>query len=469
MQLFTTILSRGLFLCLLVLSLSLSRSWAEPLGAFSPETKEELAYTTGVQAFIYSYPLLHVNQFRYMFGSPDSPRFSGPANQLNHSRKLASSQEATAASPNNDTLYTLAFIDLSEQPVRMDTPEMGDRYYTVQLSDFYASNFGDIGTRHNGGARGKYLIVGPEWQGNIPSDITQVYRSPTPWAIVLLRILVDNQKEFEAVHMLQDKFKLKTLDGKSLPPFDSARLPSVPEASNPAQVWSVINRELTTNPPPASDRPLVDQFAAVGIGPGQPQDISLLDPAVQRGLTRAAKTGMQIVSAAADRIGGGKTLNGWSYAKADVGRYGTDYLYRAGVTRMGLVANDPIEATYLSLYVDADGKPLNGSGDYKLHFTADNLPPAKAFWSVTLYDRKTYSLVDNVIDRFSIGDRTDGIEYEEDGSLNIYIGQTMPVPERKANWLPAPEGDFYLLMRIYLPEVAVAEQTWEPPALELLP
>ena len=183
----------------------------------------------------------------------------------------------------------------------------------------------------------------------------------------------------------------------------------------------------------------------------------------------AAATGMQIVLAAADRIAGGNTFNGWSYAKPDVGRYGTDYLYRAGVTRMGLMANDPIEATYLSLYVDADGKTLHGGGDYKLRFTADNFPPVKAFWSVTIYDRETYSLVDNVIGRFSIGDRTEGLEYEEDGSLNIYIDYTAPGSERKANWLPAPQGDFYLLMRIYMPEAAAVEQTWVPPALELLP
>jgi hypothetical protein len=270
-KLFTTVLSRTLFLGLL--GLWLSRTWAGPLDSFSPEAKEELAYATGVQAFIYSYPLLHVNKFRHMFNAPETSTFRGPANHLNHARRLASSQQATAASPNNDTLYTLAFLDLSGQPVRIDTQEMGDRYYTIQLA-----------------------------------------------------------------------------------PLDSTKLPSVPDPGKPVQLWAVINRELTNNPPPPSDRSLVDQFAVVGIGPGQPQDISRLDPALQKGLMRAAATGMQIVLAAADSIAGGNTFNGWGYAQPNVGRYGTDYLYRAGVTRMGLMANDPIEATYLSLYVDADGK-----------------------------------------------------------------------------------------------------------------
>jgi hypothetical protein len=467
MKLVTNALSNILLLCLL--GIWLSSASAGSLDSFSPEAKEELAYATGIQAFVYSYPLLHVNRFRHMFNSPESATFRGPANHLNHSRKLASSQQATAASPNNDTLYTLAFLDLSEQPVRIDTPQMGDRYYTIQLADFYASNFGDIGTRHNGGKPGKYLIVGPDWQGTLPRDIMQVYRSPTPWAMILLRILVDNENELEAVHVLQDRFKLLTADGKPLPPFDSTRLPTAPKADNPAQVWAVINRELTSNPPPPSDRSLVNQFATVGIGPGQPQDISHLDPALQKGLMRAATTGMQIVLAAADNIGGGNKFNGWSYAKPDVGRYGTDYLYRAGVTRMGLMANDPIEATYLSLYVDADGNTLSGNSDYRLRFAGDNLPPAKAFWSVTLYDRETYKLVDNMIGRFSIGDRTPGIKYDEDGSLSIYIDHTTPGPEREPNWLPAPQGDFYLIMRIYIPETAAVAQTWEPPAVSLLP
>jgi hypothetical protein len=287
--------------------------------------------------------------------------------------------------------------------------------------------------------------------------------------MILMRILVDNQNELEAVHVLQDSFKLMTADGKPLTPFDSTKLPTAPEVDNPAQIWAVINRELTSNPPPPSDRSLVDQFAAVGIGPGLPQDISHLDPAVQKGLMRAAATGIQIVLAAADSIGEGKTFNGWSYAKPDIGRYGTDYLYRAGVTRMGLMANDPVEATYLIVYEDADGNTLNGGSDYQLRFAADNLPPAKAFWSVTLYDRKTYKLVDNVIDRFSIGDRTQGIKYEKDGSLGIYIDHTTPGLESEANWLPAPQGDFYLLLRIYIPEAAAVAQTWEPPAVTRLP
>jgi hypothetical protein len=247
-----------------------------------------------------------------------------------------------------------------------------------------------------------------------------------------------------------------------------ARLPEL-GAADPEQFWSLINRELTSNPPPLSDQALVDQFALVGIGPGQAQDLSALDPAVKKGLIRAVSTGMDIVSAAADDISGENSINGWGYTKTDIGRYGTDYLYRAGVTRMGLMANDPAEASYLSLYKDSNGDSLQGQNSYRLRFLSDNLPPAKAFWSITIYDRKTYSLVDNIIGRFSIGDRTAGLRYNDDRSLDIYISNATPDGDLKSNWLPAPAGGFYLILRVYMPEDSVVQQLWEPPALQLLP
>jgi hypothetical protein len=296
--------------------------------------------------------------------------------------------------------------------------------------------------------------------------------------MTLLRVLVDNEKELEAVHAMQDAFKLTKMDGTGLAPLDPALVPDtlapqsrVPElgVAKPEQFWSVINRELTSNPPPVSDQALVDQFALVGIGPGQAQDLSMLDPAVRKGLIRAVSTGMELVSAAADDMSGGHSINGWGYTKADVGRYGTDYLYRAGVTRMGLMANDPAEASYLSIYNDSNGNALQGQNSYHTRFLADNLPPAKAFWSLTIYDRQTYSLVDNIIGRYSIGDRTTGLRFNDDGSLDINISNAMPDGDLKSNWLPAPAEGFYLILRVYMPEDSVVQQQWKPPALELLP
>jgi hypothetical protein len=449
---------------------SLSPSWAGGLQSLSPELKEELAYSTGLQAFIYSYPLVHANKFRYTFHSDDSPMYIGPANYLNHYRHLVTAKTATASAPNTDTLYTYAFLDLSDGPIILETPAMGDRYYTIQLADFYATNFGDIGSRHNQGKPGSYLIAGPDWKGETPEGIRQVFRSPTPWVITLLRILADNQDELKALNAMQDGFKLKTTDGKALVSSDPALLPGVPSGNSPMEMWALINRELTSNPPPPSDQALVDQFAVVGIGPGQPQDLSHLDPAVQKGLQRAATQGLQIVTGVARNVtAGSKFVNGWAHGKPNLGRYGSDYLYRAGVTMMGLMANDPIEATYLAVYVDSKGNSFDGKKHYRIHFPAGELPPAKAFWSITLYDSKTFGLVDNTIDRYAVGDRTKGLQYGKDGSLDIYISNEMPDGDRKANWLPAPAKGFWMIMRMYNPEDVVVQQLWTPPAVELMP
>ena len=448
---------------------------ADPLDKLSPDLKEELAYTTGVQAFIYAYPLLHVNHFRYLFNGEKSPKYNGPANSLNHIRVLESGKNAAAASPNHDTLYTLAFVDLTE-PFVFDVPAMSDRYYTIQLADAYATNFGDIGTRHNKGAAGKYMVVGPDWKGRKPYGVKKIFHSPTTWAMPLIRILVDNENELEQIHMMQDKFKFKRLDGSDVVPLSAASVPSTLEplaalpsldSSTPADFWAIINREFTSNPPPPADKELVDQFAVVGIGPGQSVDLSGLDPAIQKGLKRAVITGMKIVTSFADDITGGASINGWGYSQANMGRYATDYLYRAGVTRMGLMANDPIEATYLSLYTDSNGKALSGGNKYSINFAADNLPPAQAFWSITMYDSKTYSLVENSMGRFSLGDRSPGLSLNQDKSLTLYVSYDTTDEEHLSNWLPAPPEGFYLIMRVYIPEDSVVQQTWAPPPLEL--
>jgi len=276
--------------------------------------------------------------------------------------------------------------------------------------------------------------------------------------------------------MMQDKFKFKRLDGSDVVPLDAASVPSTLEpltalpsldSSKPEDFWAIINREFTNNPPPPADKELVDQFAVVGIGPGQPADLSWLDPAVQKGLNRAVITGMKIVTSFADDITGGASINGWGYSQANIGRYATDYLYRAGVTRMGLMANDPVEATYLSLYTDSNAQTLSGANKYSIHFEADNLPPAKAFWSITIYDSKNYSLVENSIGRFSLGDRSPGLTFNDDKSLTLYVSYDTTDEEHLSNWLPAPPEGFYLIMRIYIPENSVVEQTWAPPPLDL--
>ncbi|MFK7730871.1 MAG: DUF1254 domain-containing protein [Pseudomonadales bacterium] len=426
------------------------------------ELREEFAYSLGVQAYVYAYPLVHTNKFRWIWHSKDSPMYRGPANQLNHNRVLMNAETTVAATPNNDTLYTLAFLDLSEAPLIIEVPAIKDRYYTIQLADMYATNFASFGSR-TGAAAGKYLMVPPGWQGEVPEGIEKVYESTTPWTMFLLRILVDGKADIPAVNALQDQFRLLTVDGKPSPAY-AGKIPDLVDPANPADAWRVINRELASNPPIPAHESYLSQFSNIGIGIDLPIKLSDLDAETSKGLSRAAETAHQIVTAQAADISS-VNLNHWGYPKQDIGRYGSDFAYRAAVTLMGLMANQPEEAVYLSSYTDVEGQALDGTKHYRMHFPADNLPPANAFWSATMYDSATYAFSGNKLNRFSIGDRTERLKYNQDGSLDIFIGPTVLDEGEISNWLPTPDGPFYMFLRVYNPETSVIEQTWEPPGV----
>lgn len=449
-------------LTITILTLIISAN-VQSIAEMPDELREETAYTLGVQAYTFAYPLVHTNLFRWMWHNEKSPNYMGPANQLNHFRELMNAESTVAATPNNDTLYTLAFLDLRSAPMIIDVPATGDRYFTIQMADMYATNFGSLGTRLTGSNAGRYLMVPPGWKGKVPAGIDQVYESTTPWTMFLLRILVDGKEDLPAVNALQDKFRLLTLDGEPVPPYKGS-LPGLVDPKNPLDVWRVVNRELSANPPAGAHASYLKQFESIGVGSNTVGDISQLDPATLKGLARASTSAHSTLKAIAADISD-KNLNQWGYPKPSIGRYGSDYLYRAAVTLMGLMANEPAEAVYLSSYADIEGKPLDGRKHYKLHFAADNLPPANAFWSATMYDSDTYGFSANRLNRFSIGDRTERLKYNDDGSLDIYIGPSVMEEGEISNWLPTPDGPFYMFLRVYMPDQEVVEQRWAPPAV----
>lgn len=459
-RLFQVQLAKVFFIAFLICTVNSRIAFAA--NEMPDELREELAYSLGVQAYTYAYPLVHTNKFRWIWHSKDSPMYRGPANQLNHNRVLMNAETTVAATPNNDTLYTLAFLDLSQAPLIIEVPAMGERYYTIQLADMYATNFGSFGSR-TGAAAGRYLMVPPGWQGEVPEGIKKVYESTTPWTMFLLRILVDGKADIPNVNAMQDQFRLLTLDGKPAPAY-TGKIPGLVNPSEPADAWRVINRELASNPPIPAHESYLAQFSSIGVGIDVPIDFSELDDATKRGLSRAAETAHKIVTAQAADISS-LNLNHWGYPKKNIGRYGSDFAYRAAVTLMGLMANQPEEAVYLSSYTDVEGQALDGTKHYRIHFPADNLPPANAFWSTTMYDSATYAFAANELNRYSIGDRTERLKYNEDGSLDIFIGPSVLDEGEISNWLPSPEGPFYMFLRVYDPESSVVDQSWEPPGV----
>jgi hypothetical protein len=327
--------------------------------------------------------------------------------------------------------------------------------------DFYSNDFAYVGTRATGSRAGRYLIAGPGWAGAALPEGARLIAAPTNAVWLLGRFLVADASDLPAVHRLQDKLQLAPLAAGNAPRFDGPAL----DPDDPWNFFAVANHALTENPPPARDAAMVARMAAIDVGPGKRFDASRFDAAQQQALLAGIAEAKRLIAAKSLR---GKVVNGWAYGVPGVGNFGTDYLLRAAVALKGLAALEPAEAVYLT-YV---GAPLDGSAAYMLHFAADGLPPAAAFWSLSIYqvmpDGRLF-FADNPIHRYSIGDRTPGLRRNADGSLDLAIQAAMPPEAERGNWLPAPAGPLALILRAYLPAAALLDETYAPPALERQP
>ncbi|AOX01561.1 hypothetical protein BJP34_20835 [Moorena producens PAL-8-15-08-1] len=446
--------------------------------------EEEYAYTLGVQAFIYAFPWAYM-PVAYKLRLDLN---KGTVNQFTHLRKLKDESHQLGGAPNNDTLYSQASVYLGKEPLILSLPalpsdpELPDyRYHNVQLTDYRGDQFAYVGTRATGGKGGNFAIVGPNWSGDLPEDVQELEGpSPTPWAFLSARNLLTaaerteaetkEDPDLDAVHAIQDQYVLTPLsvwkDPDATPepvelwePYD--------RATDPLADWKNINRAMVDNPPDSYDASLLELFETIGVGPGL--DIEVQSESTKRGLERAAVEGLKIVDEAVVQGYAHKEVNGWKYPPSYLGRPSSarDWLVRAMQAQAGFLANDTIEAIYMSVFVDKDGNPLSGKNRYELRFDGENLPDVNAFWSVSMYDLK-YNLVANPINRNSLGDRS-GMKQNDDGGYTIYIQYEEPSDENLIpNWLPAPEGDFFMFMRLYLPGYPALSQYWEPPSLENL-
>lgn len=440
--------------------------------AATSDWREEYAYSVGVQAYIYAFPLLQLSTLRHKWATDATSYPYAAPNHFYHFKNIVDASYKDGGSPNNDTLYSWGFFDLSKEPVVLAHPDMGDRYFVFQLADMYADNFGYVGKRSTGSKAAAFLIAGPDWKGKKPAGIRAVIRARTPHALVFGRTFVEDRNDVPAVNGLQEQFQVVPLSlwgkpGATLPENRDVQVPFDSKA-DPLADWKTINQAMAENPAATKDQPLLDLFATVGIGPGLSDRLDRLDAASKRGLARAAAGGRPMVGGMMAAGIANQPVNGWHYSRKNGGRAGLegDFRGRAICAAGGIICNEPDEATYLVAYADADGQPLDGSKRYTLHFDKGALPPVKEFWSLTLYGADN-NLVDNPIDRYAIRDRTPGVKRNADGSFSLHLQSDSPGKDKESNWLPAPaQGRFYLALRAYVPGNAVIDQTWQPPTVK---
>ncbi|CAI8871838.1 DUF1254 domain-containing protein [Brevibacillus sp. IT-7CA2] len=423
--------------------------------ASSNQARENLAYSLGAQAFIYGYPLVAMEKKKLQ-----SLQQNRNVNQFYHHQSLPGADYRGVVSPNHDTLYSAAFLDLTQGPLILHVPDFNTRYYTIQFMDAWTNSFEYIGTRTTGTKAGKYMIVGPDWEGSPPADMN-VIKSPTNTVLAGGRILIEGEKDIPKVTALQKQTTITRLHPSTQSITSVAAPTDLFNENDPLSFYRVLTSSMKTNQPAPADAALVYQFEQIGIVPSVDFDESRLDEATLAGLRRAAKDGEEIIKMASAVKEKGK--NGWSL-NLDYGTYGVDYLKRAVVARTAFGANIPSESVYQRTNVDGDGNKLTGEHRYVIHFAKDKLPPVDAFWSLTMYGADYY-FVPNELNRYAIGDRTKELEYNADGSLDIYI-QNTPPEGKKSNWLPTPADEFNLMLRLYMPKRSVLEGHYEIPMVQ---
>lgn len=428
---------------------------------------ENMAQHIGVMAYLYGFPI--VDMHRQMHNethrvAPDQQALA-PVNRFYRFPGLITPQtQGNFRAPNNDTLYYTAWFDISREPVILHTPDTAGRYFTIAVTNQYAEVI-HIGRRTTGTREAYFALVSPDWKGDLPEDVTPV-EVETPKGWLLGRMLVEGEADFpEAMALVNDVW----LAGLS--EFNPGTPPPRPEVTNaePSDpldslaFFAILNEALRYLPPRDGEAALMAQFDAIGIGPNVTFDVDSLSDPHRNGLVAAIEAGSAIVNASTARTI--PDFNGWMISKA-IGRYGFDFMQRASVARGGY-GNLPEESLYPATLFDEQGNLLNGRHRYRLHFPPGQLPPVDGFWSLSIYNLdENFTLEPNAIGRYSIGDRTDGLVYNEDGSLTLLLQHEQP--ESGQNWMPTPAGNFSAIMRFYEPSEAALQNKYLLPRIELL-
>jgi hypothetical protein len=431
------------------------------------------------EGFIYGLPIVMNYAVMYEFAvDTKSSQFKAPFNQINNQHHVATYKDTAIVTPNSDTPYSILWLDLRAEPMVISVPGVPKtRYYSVQLTDGNTYNYGYIGSRATGSEPGDYLVVGPDWKGETPAGIKKVFSSTTPFAFSIFRTQLFNAGDMPNVEKVQAGYKAQPLSAflKQPAPPAAPKIEFLP-ASTPGikdNFYEYLAFALQFVPPSAEDKEIRARLASIGIGPGKTFEFKDLSLEHKAAVGLAMKEGDDKV----DKYlaSGTKNVNGWNIGSffGDREFFKGDWLKRAAAAKGGIYGNNAAEATYPFTRTDAAGETLDGSKHtYTITFPAGQLPPVNSFWSVTMYDGKSQLLIENPINRYLINSpMLPGMKKNADGSLTIDIQKDSPGKARESNWLPAPNGPIYLVMRLYWPKdtppsiLPPGDGTWQPPAI----
>jgi len=433
---------------------------------------EEEAHAIGVDAYLYFYPLVSMDITRLQSTNVVSPKgLSSPPNSFANAPAYPPADEKIVVRPNFDTLYSVAFLDLTKEPMVVSVPDTGGRYYLLPMLDMWTDVFASPGWRTTGTEAGNFLVTPPGWSSTVPADFTQI-KAPTPSVLVIGRTKTDGPADYDAVHKIQAGFKITPLSqwgkapepvvGKVDPSIDMKTPPKIQVDTMPADKFFAYAAELLkVQPPHITDEPIIARLKRIGFEAGKSFDLDKADPAIKTALEAAPEDAQKLMQWKIPTLA--RVANYWLMNTDTMGVYGNYYLKRAIIAQQGLGANVPGDAIYPLNLGDETGKRLDGANAYTIHFDKAEIPPVQAFWSITLYDSEGYQVA-NPLNRFAVSSWMP-FKYNSDGSLDLYFQNESPGADKEANWLPAPKGPFNLTMRLYAPKSEALTGKWNPPPI----
>lgn len=436
---------------------------------------EKEATQSGIEAYVYGYPLVTMEVTRRVMTNVAAPQGThAPMGQFLLMRKYPDAAFKDVTAPNADTLYSTAWLDLAKEPYVLSLPDMDDRYFLMPMLSGWTDVFEVPGKRTTGTKPQRYAITGPNWEGKLPAGAKQL-KAPTNMVWILGRTYCTGTPEdYAACHAVMDKYQLIPLSayGKPYTPPTGKVDPTI-DVKTPVReqvhkmdavaYFTLLAKLMKDNPPAKEDAPMMAKLAKIGLVPGKDFDATKLPATAAKLIPEAAQKKIMGHFKSA-----GSDSNGWIFT-TNAGVYGTDFLQRALITAIGLGANRPQDAVYPTSELDADGKAYSGANQYVMHFARGETPPVNAFWSITMYNGD-YFFVDNPLNKYTVSPRNN-LKYNADGSLDIYFQNESPGKDKEANWLPTPKSKFILMMRLYWPKEtapSILDATWKPTAVKVV-
>jgi len=427
------------------------------------------------EAYIYGFPMVDNYRIQYAyFVDPTNPEYKAPWNQIRNIPRVYTPDDKAVQTPNSDTPYSMAGLDLRAEPIVLTVPPIEkERYFSIQLIDLYTHNFAYIGSRTTGNDGGSYLIAGPSWEGETPQNIKQVILSETELVLAFYRTQLFNPSDIDNVKEIQAGYQVQKLSAflgqpapKSAPPIDFIK-PLTPDTQKTSpEFFNILNFVLQFCPTHPSEKELRARFALIGIEAGKIFVPNTLSPELRKAIEEGiADAWTDFAALKNNRIDSQEVTSGDVFGTREY--FNNNYLYRMAGAVLGIYGNSKQEAIYPIYTIDSDGQKLDGTNRYNLLFPPGQLPPVKAFWSLTMYKLPESLLTANPLNRYLLNSTMlSQFNRDADGGLTLYIQHECPGKDKETNWLPAPLGPFFMVLRLYWPKAEAIEGKWTVPSLK---